>query len=473
MQALAADDPLAVMEHALQGLRKTIAALPTAAEGASATAADVGRRWTSGASCRSSFVDALGLLQSSMRRPGHAQECVGDDPGVAQLSAAEAGLANAMELLDSSFKERHSSHPLMTTPPPTRPKWRSPAHLSTSGQFATEAAQPTPLAPAQMPLRRSLSARMLSSPPETRSSPGSVADSAVDAALSKEGSLHILAETTPCKLSTGPRRPPLAPTSLASRLSAFEPPVPPALRSKMPPSSTVAGNSNVQLAEARVELKSLSNAAQRAAQMCPDAAMLADCLCAAVARELQSLSVDPQRPVFQCERQELERRISDLRKATAEGLQVLELALQPDAGQAGNDSVDCFAIPDDQVLALEIERSPSMFQYSQATPGPSTPIIGFEQACREQMWRSPADVMDTSGSTIASVRSSVRSPVEISEIFGSVAANMQRTVDEIRKARSIRGHVRHYPTIASPISSPIGSSSVVSPSMALAAAAGA
>lgn len=235
-------------------------------------------------------------------------------------------------------------------------------------------------------------------------------------------------QTTPAKVSMRSRRPPLPPASLASRLSAFEPPVPPAASCEML-SSACASTSHTKLAEARLELKALADAARSAAMMCPQAGLLADHLCTVVARELEGLSADPDRHI---DRREMEQRVHELRKATAEGLQVLDVALRAEGGLNSNLGDDSTHSSDMEVWKGNVPRSPAASTVS---------------------WRS-----------------SPKSPAEIAGIFGVVAANMQRTVDEIREARGGRPRLQRCSSAGAQVGSPtVCSNSAV----AAAAAAGA
>lgn len=163
--------------------------------------------------------------------------------------------------------------------------------------------------------------------------------------------------------------------SLASSLFSFSPPTP-------GPQQLAAA----ALVQASVELAALAEAARCAATACPESTPLVEVLCAAVADELvvlkasaaSSQSLDAETAAA------LNQRISELRAATGEGLQVLRTAL------------------DAHIVVKDVAEPIS------------DPVLA----------------------RTSSLPSLHRKEREMAQIFGSVATDMRQAVLEIREAKA-------------------------------------
>lgn len=182
--------------------------------------------------------------------------------------------------------------------------------------------------------------------------------------------------------------------SLASRLSAFAPPL------ADPQRLTSAA-----LAQASAELAALAEAACCAAAACPETTPLVESLCGAVADELVALKASQasNRKTDCREAAVLIHRVEELRSATADGLQAIRAAL----GETCAETV---------------------------------PAVGFggsasESSLQQASLRAPPP-------SLLQERSGHSKEKEMATLFGTVASNMKQAVLEIREAKAFRAATR-------------------------------
>lgn len=175
--------------------------------------------------------------------------------------------------------------------------------------------------------------------------------------------------------------------SLASSLSAFAPPTP-------GPKQFCAA----ALAQASDELADLAEAARCAASACPESIPLVEALCAAVAEELlvlkaEKASASSNKTLNSAAVSLLSHRVSELRAATAEGLQALRKALEACA-------------------QADVERAVS------------------------KPYLAPALVRTESSPLLQQLPDRHSNQRELAQIFGAVASNMKQAVLEIRQTKA-------------------------------------
>lgn len=180
-------------------------------------------------------------------------------------------------------------------------------------------------------------------------------------------------------------------SSLASSLSVFLPPLP-----------DIQDVVTADLSQASAELAALAEAARSAADVCPDSIPLVEKLHAAVASELSVLKAEQTaaasgKTFDENAAAELRHRISQLRAATGQGLQVLHTALGRD-------------------------RDTSQLVHEQ--------IEGAGTAERAVASSAPTLSRTTSMPTLQGKEK------EVAQIFGAVASNMRQAVLEIRQTKA-------------------------------------